>query len=146
MNRNEKNTEKIKMFANSLVQKCADNGIKAVAVVSSELDCGYLSSLMEKVKAFLAEKGEKLTLISFDESSINDLSELEKALESGENGLVAAVIPSFGDYANSFVAAKKIGTVCLVEREKYTEYKKLEELLASAQSGGFKILGTALVK
>ena len=61
MNRNEKNTEKIKMFANSLVQKCADNGIKAVAVVSSELDCGYLSSLMEKVKAFLAEKGEKLT-------------------------------------------------------------------------------------
>ena len=76
MNRNEKNTEKIKMFANSLVQKCADNGIKAVAVVSSELDCGYLSSLMEKVKAFLVEKGEKLTLISFDESSINDLSEL----------------------------------------------------------------------
>ena len=131
MNRNEKNTEKIKMFANSLVQKCADNGIKAVAVVSSELDCGYLSSLMEKVKAFLVEKGEKLTLISFDESSINDLSELEKALESGENGLVAA---------------KKIGTVCLVEREKYTEYKKLEELLASAQSGGFKILGSALVK
>ncbi len=85
MNRNEKNTEKIKMFANSLVQKCADNGIKAVAVVSSELDCGYLSSLMEKVKAFLAEKGEKLTLISFDESSINDLSELEKALESGSD-------------------------------------------------------------
>lgn len=138
MNRNEKNTEKIKMFANSLVQKCADNGIKAVAVVSSELDCGYLSSLMEKVKAFLVEKGEKLTLISFDESSINDLSELEKALESGENGLVAASFPLSGIMRTPLSPQKKSAPCALWNGKNIPSIKSLRSFWLRLKAAALK--------